>query len=192
VALCGSHCPYVLSVRHPGIGGCSQVVISWYVWLYLWERDKRYVRRSVGVWPVTCIWGSVSGTYTWLGGVFSGVVGPSCVRSAVHGPCSVLAVKLSCEDALYRHPVCESAVVCRFPIVVLACVLHCHIRCWIWRSLYGDTGHCTVCCILLLGVKLVAFLCGCFLEAVHAEIGRSVHVGVIGSCGHLKVVWGSV
>ena len=67
-------------------------------------------------------------------------------------------------------------------------MVHCHIRCWIWKSLYGDTGRCTV-CTLLLRVKPVAFSCGCFLEAVRAEIGGSVRVGGDGivwpfeSCG---------
>jgi len=48
----------------------------------------------------------------------------------------------------------------------------------------------TVCWALLLRVKLVAFLCGCFLEAVRAEIRGSVSVGVMESGGRLKVVWG--
>jgi hypothetical protein len=55
--------------------------------------------RSVGVWLVTYIWGSISGTYTCLGVVFLGVVGPGCVLSGVRGPCLLLAVKLGCEDS---------------------------------------------------------------------------------------------
>jgi hypothetical protein len=45
--------------------------------------------------------------------------GPSSMHGGVRGPCPMLAVKLSCDDSLYRHSVCESAVACRFPVVVL-------------------------------------------------------------------------
>ena len=55
------------------------------------------------MWPATYIWGNISGAYVWLSGVFSGVMGPSCVRSGVCGPCLVLAVRLSCKDSLCRH-----------------------------------------------------------------------------------------
>jgi hypothetical protein len=46
----------------------------------------------VGVWLVTYIWGSIGGTYLWLGVVFLGVVGSSCMRSGVHSLRPVLAV----------------------------------------------------------------------------------------------------
>ena len=38
-------------------------VLSWYARLYLRERDKRYVRESVGVWSVAYTWITISGTY---------------------------------------------------------------------------------------------------------------------------------
>jgi len=66
---------------------CRGVAISWNVWLYLRERDMRYVRRSVGVWPVTYIWGSISGIYVCLCGIYS-VVQVACMMVCmVHVPC---------------------------------------------------------------------------------------------------------
>jgi hypothetical protein len=57
---------------------------------------------------------------------------------------------------------------------------------------YRELCHCTTLCTLLLCVATWSLLVLYCLETVHAEIGGSVRVVVMGSCGRLESCGGGV
>ena len=111
------------------------------------------------------IWDSISGAYVWLGGVFSGVMGPSCMRSGVRCPCLVLAVRLSCKDSLYRHLGVSPQLRVSLPVVVLdtLCGVLSHqvldMEITIWRHWSLHCLYSVIACSLLVWLLLGGCSC---------------------------------